>query len=241
MKRLLTAAALAIAGPAAAADGIETPAYELMGGSDEVFEGGVAHRLYAPTLVAEVTVEAASPREASSIGFGPLASYIFGANAPGERIDMTAPVAAEPLSERQGMSGGDGEKIAMTAPVVTEPQPMEGGSGEKIDMTAPVGAQPAGGGLFRVRFHMPSKWTLETLPAPENPAVTFRVMPEREMVVAGYTGAESAEAAAEAEARARDWAAESGLTVTGPFERAGYDGPDTPAAERRWAVMAPVE
>lgn len=220
MKRLLTAAAIALAGPAAAQEGIETPDYTLVGGSDDVFAGGVAHRLYAPTLVAEVTVEAGDAREASSMGFMPLASYIFGANAPGESIDMTAPVAA--------------------APVVSERQDMAGGSGEKIAMTAPVGTAPDGDGTFRVRFHMPSEWTMETLPAPEDPAVTFREIPERAMVVAGFTGPESAEAMAEAEKRARAFAEEEGLEITGPFERAGYDGPDTPDAEKRWAVMAAV-
>ena len=220
MKRLIAAAAIALAGPAAAQEGIETPDYTLVSGSDDVFTGGVAHRLYAPTLVAEVTVEASDAREAASMGFMPLAGYIFGANAPGERIDMTAPVAA--------------------APVVDSRMPLAGGDGEKIAMTAPVGTAPEGDGTYRVRFHMPSAWTMETLPAPENPAVAFREIPERAMVVAGFTGPESAEAMREAEERARAFAAEAGLEITGPFERAGYDGPDVPDADKRWAVMAEV-
>lgn len=220
MKRLIAAAAIALAGPAAGQEGIETPDYDLIAGDDAVFEGGVAHRLYAPTIVAEVAVEAQDAREASSIGFMPLANYIFGANEPGENIAMTAPVAAAPVvSERGGMSGGSGEKIAMTAP---------------------VGTAPEGDGTYRVRFHMPSEWTMDTLPAPEDPAVTFREIPERAMVVAGFTGPESDEEMRGAEERARLFAEENGLEITGPFERAGYDGPDTPDAEKRWAVMAEV-
>jgi len=49
-------------------------------------------RHYAPQVVAETTVRTDTFREALDIGFATLAEYIFGHNATGEKIEMTAPV-----------------------------------------------------------------------------------------------------------------------------------------------------
>lgn len=43
---------------------------------------------------------------------------------------------------------------------------------EKISMTAPVSMEQTGG-QWRLNFVMPSRYTLVTLPEPNNPAVTF--------------------------------------------------------------------
>ena len=65
-------------------------------------------REYTPLLVAEVRVEG-ERKEAISKGFRILADYIFGNNAPRQKISMTAPVTQQ-----------QGEKIAMTAPVIQQ-------------------------------------------------------------------------------------------------------------------------
>ena len=70
--------------------------------------GNIEIREYAPLLVAEVSVEGAR-KEAISKGFRILADYIFGNNAPHQKISMTAPVTQQ-----------QGEKIAMTAPVIQQ-------------------------------------------------------------------------------------------------------------------------
>jgi hypothetical protein len=72
------------------------------------------------------------------------------------------------------------EKIAMTAPVAQV-------RSEKIAMTAPVSMAPSGQG-FVVQFTMPAKYTLDTLPAPNNPLVHLRRIPARRMAVHGYSG-----------------------------------------------------
>ena len=51
------------------------------------------------------------------------------------------------------------ETISMTAPVVS--------GGDEIAMTAPV-AQSATAKKWTIRFFMPSKWTMETLPPPDD-------------------------------------------------------------------------
>lgn len=67
--------------------------------------GAFELREYGPYLIAETRVDAGF-MEAGNIAFGRLFRYISGANAPGRKIAMTAPVTQAP-----------GEKIAMTAPV----------------------------------------------------------------------------------------------------------------------------
>jgi hypothetical protein len=79
----------------------EEPAYQVVQQLD-----GAEVRLYAPYVVAEVTV-AGPAEDAGSAAFPTLASYIFGNNKGQRKLEMTAPVtqAAAPV------------KLEMTAPV----------------------------------------------------------------------------------------------------------------------------
>lgn len=54
-------------------------------------EGDIELRLYAPMIVAEVTVSG-DRRDAVNTGFKLLADYIFGNNITNQKISMTAPV-----------------------------------------------------------------------------------------------------------------------------------------------------
>jgi len=94
--------AASLAGPVMSA--VEQPKYVL---ADKVEE--VEIRDYPPMIVAEVEVSG-ERKDAINQGFRRIAAYIFGDNAPGRKIDMTAPVTQQPA----------GEKIAMTAPVMQE-------------------------------------------------------------------------------------------------------------------------
>jgi SOUL heme-binding protein len=81
---------------------IEEPAYEVQ----RRISDAVEVRLYAPYVVAEVTVQG-SAEAAGNAAFPILAGYIFGKNQGERKLAMTAPVtqAAAPV------------KMAMTAPV----------------------------------------------------------------------------------------------------------------------------
>lgn len=199
-----------------AAEDIEKPKYDVLKSAE-----GVELRRYEPRIVAQVTVEAESRDAASSKGFMPLADYIFGNNKGSDKIAMTAPVTTQP-------SNDDGRSKL-------------GGDGTKIDMTAPVTTSQAGeGGSYTVRFMMPAKWTMETLPKPVNDKVELKEMAGEKMIAAGFTGKKTAEAMEKAEMRVIEFAKKEGLTFVGPFTSAGYDGPQTPESERRWEVMRPV-
>jgi SOUL heme-binding protein len=72
-------------------------------------------------------------------------------------------------------------KIAMTAPVAQQ--------GEKIAMTAPVSQTHTGGsGNSVIRFYMPSKWSMDTLPEPDDSSVTVLEVPGQRFAVLRFTG-----------------------------------------------------
>jgi hypothetical protein len=73
------------------------------------------------------------------------------------------------------------DKIAMTAPVAQQPS-------EKIAMTAPVAAQRTPSGEWVIRFFMPSKYTLESLPAPNDDRVRLVTVPSETVAVLRFTG-----------------------------------------------------
>ena len=165
-------------------------------------------RTYAPKIVAEVVVEG-SMDEASSKGFRLLANYIFGNNAAG---------------------AGNSEKIQMTAPVSMEPR------SEKISMTAPVSMQETSG-QWRVTFVMPSRYTMDTLPKPNNPAVTIREVPEARYAVIRFSGLAGEKKVARKTADLLAWLKQNGLNPSGKPELARYNPPWTLPFLRRNEIM----
>ena len=213
------AVTMTIAGPSRGAEGIETPDYEVLASEPADAAPGetIELRRYAPMIVAEVTVTASNRDEASSKGFRPLAGYIFGRNAPGGTISMTAPVTTTPATPGED----EGEMIAMTAPVATS-----AAEGEE--------------GRYTVRFMIPSEYTMETLPEPLDPDVRLTRLPARTLVALRFVGERSFERVAAAEKAIAAYVEKTDLEPSGPFVTAGYDGPDTPAAEKRWEVQRQV-
>lgn len=202
-------------GAATAAPDIESPRFDVTMAGDNA-----ELRRYAPMIAAEVRVVADDMDSAGSMGFMPLANYIFGSNRPGEKVAMTAPVTTSPVTERGSMRGGEGEKIAMTAPVTTAPEED---------------------GIYAVRFMMPSKWTMDTLPAPADDRVALIEVPERHVVVSGFTGPKEESAIAAAEQAIDRFVAANGLSPMGDFTLAGYSAPSVPDAEKKWEVHLEVQ
>ena len=173
---------------------------------------GVELRHYAPQLVAEVTIEAGSIGQASSKGFGLLAGYIFGGNQGAAQIRMTAPVTTR--------SKSDGTKIAMTAPVTTS---------ENED------------GVYTVRFSMPAKWTMATLPKPNDDKVELIQIEAEERVAYRLVGDRSPARIEKAAAKIDAFLKAEKLETMSPMIIAGYDGPSVPTESKRWEVMRVVK
>jgi len=165
-------------------------------------------RRYSPMIVAETQVS--GPMDAaSSAGFRLIADYIFGNNT--------------------SRAGGN-EKISMTAPVTMEPKP------EKISMTVPVSMEQTGE-QWRVHFVMPSQYTLDSLPTPNNSAVSLREVPASNYAVIRFSGLVSEEKRAEKAAELMTWIDSKGIKPVGEPKLARYNPPWTLPFLRRNEVM----
>lgn len=126
------------------------------------------------------------------------------------------------------------QSIAMTAPVAQAP------SSEKISMTAPV-TQIANAGTWIVRFTMPSSYTLDTLPEPNDPKVQLIRLPAERVAVIRFSGL-ARKGAVDARTSELDTAAKAHhLRAIGPVSLAQYDPPWTLWFLRRNEVMIAVE
>jgi len=125
-------------------------------------------------------------------------------------------------------------KIAMTAPVAQQP------TGEKIAMTSPVTQAPDGGGRWTVQFMVPSGYTLDTLPKPNDPEIHFRAEPSREMAVLHFSGVARERTYRERTEALRRWIAARKLTARGSAVLAQYDPPWTPWFMRRNEVLLEI-
>jgi hypothetical protein len=205
--------------------GTEQPAYEVVG---RVGEAEI--RRYAPQVAAETLVE--GPVEtARNEGFRRVAGYIFGDNTTKASVAMTSPVV-----QGREPSGGS-QSIAMTAPVV---QARAGGS-ESIAMTSPVVQQPAGGEAWSIQFIMPSKYTMATLPQPNDPRVRLVEIPARTFAVVRFSGLGRPDAVASHETALDAALSGSAWRASGAAVTWYYDPPWTLPFLRRNEVARPVE
>ncbi|OBK79688.1 heme-binding protein [Mycobacterium sp. 1164985.4] len=124
------------------------------------------------------------------------------------------------------------EAIAMTAPVSQQ-------SREKIAMTAPV-AQAHADGNSTIRFYMPSKWTLDTLPAPDDDKVRLIEVPGETVAVLRFTGDRSPRAVAERTRELSEILRANEIEAIGPPQSWFYDPPWTLPFRRRNEIAIPV-
>ena len=205
--------------------GTEQPPYEVVG---RVGEAEI--RRYAPQIAAEAIVE--GPVEAArNEGFRRVAGYIFGDNTTKASVAMTTPVV-----QGRETSGGS-QSIAMTAPIVQ----ARSGRSEAISMTSPVVQQPAGGESWSIQFIMPSKYTMATLPRPNDPRVRLVEIPARTFAVVRFSGLGRQEAVARHEKVLDAALSGSAWRASGDAVTWYYDPPWTLPFMRRNEVARPVE
>ncbi len=126
----------------------------------ESMDNGIEIRNYESHLIAEVAVTGKRDRAASA-AFRVLAGFIFGGNQSRESVAMTAPVSQTPISER----------IVMTTPVSQQSQ-------DRDSMDGP----------WLINFAMPSEYTLETLPIPNDQRITVREIEAHQTVSIRFAG-----------------------------------------------------
>lgn len=190
---------------------IEEPSYTVLSQVED-FE----LRRYDEQLVAQTWVSG-DQDTASRQGFKILADYIFGNN--------TAP-------------SGESSKISMTAPVTMQSDNLNGQASQKIAMTAPVSMQQ-NNGKWRVQFTMPSQYTMQTLPKPNNPDVKIVQVPAQTYGVIKFSGLASSKKVAKKTETLKSWMQTQKLVITGTPELARYNPPWTlPFMRRNEVLMA---
>ena len=113
-------------------------------------------------------------------------------------------------------------KIAMTAPVTSSEE-----RSEKIAMTTPVSTQGVSGN-FVIAFTMPSSYTLETLPQPNDERVKIEQLPAKKMAVIRFSGTWTQKHFDEKTAELQNWLSENELQPKGEIIFARYDPPWIP-------------
>lgn len=125
------------------------------------------------------------------------------------------------------------QKLEMTAPVSQA-------TSEKIAMTAPVSMHREGKS-YRITFMMPSKYTLETLPASVNPQVRLREVSAARVAAIRYSGTWSEQRYEAHRTKLESWIDARGWTATGEPVFARYDPPFKPWFLRRNEILIPLE
>ena len=123
-------------------------------------------------------------------------------------------------------------EIAMTAPVSQ--------SKEEIAMTAPVSQAGNADDGWTVRFFMPSKWSMETLPQPDDESVRLVTVPPQTVAVLSFTGDRSAAAVAARSEELRTTLQDNGIEAKGEITAWFYDPPWTLPFRRRNEVVVSI-
>jgi len=124
--------------------------------------------------------------------------------------------------------------IAMTAPVLES-------ESEKIAMTVPVINTSEGSQTRTISFVLPSEYTLETLPTPNNSKVTLTEVPARTVVALRFNWYATEGRAAKKQALLEKRIVEDGLTRTGAVQVAQYNPPFSMPLIRRNEIIIPID
>jgi len=126
-----------------------------------------------------------------------------------------------------------GESIAMTAPVLQQDQP-----GESLPMTAPV-LQSASG--MRMAFVMPADRAMESLPSPDNEAVSLTEVNWGDAAAIRFAGRGKQTRFQAAEAELLRAIQDTGRVASGPALYAQYNSPSAFPPLRRNEVIIPLQ
>lgn len=168
-------------------------------------------REYPAHIVAQTKVKGTFGESMNS-GFSILAGYIFGSNTKKESISMTAPVLAQKETKAS-------ENISMTAPVIATTE----------------------GDYQLISFVMPSSYTLETLPTPNDSRVKLVTIPAKKYAVMGFSWYRSDSRIKTMQEKLLNALAQDGVETVGEPSYAGYNAPWTPPWMTRNEVLIEIK
>ncbi len=168
-------------------------------------------RRYDPVML----VETAMGEEGRNSAFRKLFAYISGDNKSQAEIPMTAPVLMDDKKESN--------------------------TGQKIPMTTPVFMDDKNGDVAMMSFVLPSKYTAKTAPIPTNDTVSLRMLDDYTVAAITFSGLLSERNVEEHKNILMKWLNENNYTITGQYQKAGYDAPFTLPWMRRNEVLIPID
>jgi hypothetical protein len=148
--------------------------------------------------------------DVSDEGYRRLGDYLLGANKTSKKLTLTAPISLA---------------IAPT---------------EKIALLQPEETVKTSEGRWRISFNLPSGYTLQTLPYPDDSRVVFRDVPRQKMAALQYSGNWSKPRYEERKEKLLSWIKNNGLKPTGEVVFARYNQPWVLPFLRRNEVLIPV-
>ena len=126
------------------------------------------------------------------------------------------------------------QKISMTTPVAQEPV------SEKIPMTAPVNQERIEG-KWHISFFMPTQYTMENIPQPNDERVVLKMIPARLVAAITYSGTWSWSRYEKHRTFLENMLADNHLKPAGEYIFARHNPPFMPWFLRRNEVLLPVE
>lgn len=127
------------------------------------------------------------------------------------------------------------ETISMTAPVTQQ------SASDEIAMTAPVAQARSANDQWVIRFFMPSKWTMDTLPEPDDEKVRLVPVPGETVAVLRFSGDRGPQAVDDRTNELRKTLLDNDIEPAGDPVAWFYDPPWTLPFRRRNEVAIPVE
>lgn len=114
-------------------------------------------------------------------------------------------------------------------------------TGEKVAMTVPVTQSPRDGETWTVRFMMPSGWSAERLPKPQDDRIRFVTTEGERQAVVRFSGIPGTAVLERKAANLRAWIAENGLRIKAGPHFYFYDAPMTLPWTRRNEVAFTID
>ncbi|GLJ07351.1 hypothetical protein SUGI_0064960 [Cryptomeria japonica] len=159
---------------------------------------------------------------------------------------IAAQVTYDPTQMKRGRDGGfmilAGYIGAVGKPNNVKPQ-KEQQEGEKIAMTAPVITQESDDAkkMVTMQFILPSSYTGENVPRPNDSRVSIKEMPKRKYGVVTFSGVTDEGVVKNKVEKLRKSLEEDGYRVAGDYVLARYNPPWTLPFLRTNEIMLPVE
>jgi len=111
---------------------------------------------------------------------------------------------------------------------------------ESISMTAPV-SQARENGRWRIALMIPSDYTMQTLPTPDDDRIVLREEKEKTVAVIRYSGTWGKKRYENHETKLMDWISTKGWIMAGAPVWARYNPPFIPWFIRRNEILIPVK